>query len=126
MPIDYNKYPPNWISEIRPRIMKRADNKCEVCGLDHKQEVYSIKLRLKNDENRYKLKTLWFRNKQDAEREMMFNDLKPVKVIITIAHLDHDEKNHNVKDERLKAMCQICHLRYDAKEKYRRSLVKTF
>jgi hypothetical protein len=42
------------------------------------------------------------------------------KVILTIAHLDHDEENHNVKDDRLKAMCQRCHLRYDAPEKARR------
>lgn len=46
---------------------------------------------------------------------------KMVKVVLTIAHLDHDETNHEVKDERLMAMCQLCHLRYDAKEKYRRS-----
>jgi len=45
---------------------------------------------------------------------------KPVKVVLTVAHLDHDETNHQVTDDRLKAMCQLCHLRYDAKEKYRR------
>jgi hypothetical protein len=32
MPIDYSKYPPNWKSEIRPRILERACNCCEVCG----------------------------------------------------------------------------------------------
>lgn len=31
MPIDYNKYPPNWKTEIRPAVLKRADNKCECC-----------------------------------------------------------------------------------------------
>lgn len=45
---------------------------------------------------------------------------KRVKVVLTIAHLDHDETNHNVSDDRLKAMCQLCHLRYDAKEKLSR------
>lgn len=122
MPIDYNKYPPNWLKEIRPRIMARANDKCEVCGLKHKQVVYAIKLKI-NDNGNYKLKTIWFRVKEDAEREDLLNNLKEVKVILTIAHLDHDELNHDVKDERLMAMCQICHLRYDAKEKYRRSLV---
>jgi hypothetical protein len=29
MPINYNKYPENWKSEIIPRIIKRAENKCE-------------------------------------------------------------------------------------------------
>jgi hypothetical protein len=46
-------------------------------------------------------------------------------VVLTIAHLDHDELNHEVKDERLKALCQHCHLNYDAKEKYRRVLEKS-
>jgi hypothetical protein len=45
-----------------------------------------------------------------------------IEAELLIAHLDHDETNHEVTDDRLKAMCQLCHLRYDAKEKYRRSL----
>ena len=35
------------------------------------------------------------------------------KVVLTIAHLDHDKENHDVKDERLAALCQKCHLGYD-------------
>lgn len=35
------------------------------------------------------------------------------KVILTIAHLDHDKENHEVDDDRLAALCQKCHLRYD-------------
>ncbi len=42
------------------------------------------------------------------------------KIVLTIAHLDHDETNWDVKDERLAALCQPCHLRYDAPEKARR------
>lgn len=45
------------------------------------------------------------------------------KVVLTIAHLDHDSKNHDVLDDRLAALCQACHLKYDrqmhiAKRKY--------
>ncbi len=123
MPINYKKYPSNWLSEIRPRIMARAGNRCEVCGLEHGQTVYAIKLWVREGP-RYKKRTLWFRDKRDAEREDMANTLKPVKVVITIAHLDHDEENHEVTDDRLMAMCQLCHLRYDAREKYRRMLEK--
>jgi 5-methylcytosine-specific restriction endonuclease McrA len=36
-------------------------------------------------------------------------------IVLTIAHLDHDHKNWSVKDERLKALCQACHLAYDLK-----------
>jgi hypothetical protein len=50
--------------------------------------------------------------------------MKEVRVILTIAHLDHDETNWKVSDDRLKAMCQKCHLDYDAVEKYHRIIKK--
>jgi hypothetical protein len=31
MPCDYSKYPKNWI-DIRNTILKRADNRCELCN----------------------------------------------------------------------------------------------
>lgn len=46
------------------------------------------------------------------------------KIVLTVAHLDHDEENFDVKDERLKALCQRCHLRYDVPEKKRRMFKK--
>lgn len=123
MPIDYKRYPPNWLSEIRPRIMARANNCCENCGLEHGQIVYSVFFMLK-ERGRYKERKIWFRDKGDAIREAPTPDaLKEVKVCLTIAHLDHDEENHQVQDDRLKALCQACHLRYDAEEKYQRSLL---
>lgn len=120
MPIDYKRYPPEW-DIIVSKVLIRAKCRCERCGLRNKSTVYSISLYVK-DVSRYKSKSIWFRNKMDAEREDMYNNIKSVKVILTIAHLDHDEENWDVKMDRLMAMCQLCHLRYDAKEKYRRSL----
>lgn len=35
------------------------------------------------------------------------------KVILTVAHLDHNPQN--CADENLKALCQRCHLKYDAR-----------
>ena len=35
------------------------------------------------------------------------------KVVLTVAHLDHNISNNSFFN--LKAMCQRCHLRYDAK-----------
>jgi len=96
MPIDYSKYPPNWKTEIRPRILERAGNKCEFCG----DKNYSI---IK--------KNKWINRKKS-------------KVILTIAHLDHDETNWDVSDDRLAALCQRCHLSYDAAEKQRRRKAK--
>jgi transposase-like protein len=40
--------------------------------------------------------------------------------VLQIAHLDHDETNHSVSDDRLAVMCSSCHLRYDAHEHSRR------
>lgn len=127
MPCDYSKYPPNWLSEIRPRIMQRANNTCEGdnCDFKHNELVWSVK---------YKGKSQWFRDYEQAEsmpksfevkKGVYIDNPKQVRVILTIAHLDHDEQNHDVKDDRLKALCQICHLRYDAKEKYNRILNKS-
>src|SRR5688572_9115279 len=115
MPIDYKRYPPNWKKEIVPAVLARANNKCECCGLENKSVVYGIKLCLKDyDDGRYKLKSIWFRNRQDAERELQIYDISNILVVLTISHLDHDEENWNVSIDRLKAMCQLCHLRYDA------------
>ena len=36
------------------------------------------------------------------------------RVVLTIAHLDHGTHDHG--DENLKAMCQRCHLTYDAQQ----------
>lgn len=119
MPIDYSKYPPNWKTEIVPAVLSRANNCCEKCGLENRQTVWAIKLWIKEN-GRYKLRSIWFRDKRDAERENTMYFVRPVRVILTIAHLDHDETNHTVELERLLALCQMCHLRYDAKEKYRR------
>jgi 5-methylcytosine-specific restriction endonuclease McrA len=40
------------------------------------------------------------------------------KVILTIMHLDHDPENLKIKDSRLRAACQRCHLNYDRVERY--------
>lgn len=123
MPIDYSKYPPNWKTEIVPNVLQRANNCCEKCGLENHSFVWAIKLWIKGDNGRYQHRSLWFRNREDAEREAD-GPIRKVKVVLTISHTDHDEENHNVKIDRLKALCQICHLRYDAAEKYRRATEK--
>ena len=101
MSIDYSLYPKNW-KEIRKRILERAGDRCECegeCGL-HTTTGRCVEL-----------------NGYPAEYARG-------KVVLTIAHLDHDETNHEVTDDRLKALCQRCHLRYDIPEKKRRRFEK--
>ena len=82
--MDYNEYPQNW-NEIRERILKRAKNRCEG------SPAYPY-CKAKNHKP---------------------HPVTNSKVVLTIAHLDHDKENWNVKDERLRAWCQRCHLKYD-------------
>ena len=80
-------YPKNW-KEIRANILKRANNCCEFCGVpDHSWRP-----------------SLNSTSPSDA-----------VKVILTIAHLDHDPTNNNPAN--LRALCQRCHNRYDAEHR---------
>lgn len=85
VPIDYSRYPPNWLTEIRPRILERAGHRCERCEA-------------KNYEPHHTTGSL---------------------VVLTIAHLDHDPDNWDVTDDRLMALCQHCHLAYDAEHRRR-------
>jgi len=93
MPCDYSRYPPDWATIIRKRILHRSgerrdgkgrieiDARCEWCGAANHTP----------------------------------HPVTGSQVVLTVAHLDHDEDNWDVRDERLAALCQRCHLTYDAK-----------
>ena len=120
MPIDYKDYPPNWKNEIVPRIIERAGNCCEICHIANGAKVYSVEVLIQGGRG-ISWRRVWLTSWSDVVRFRAFtNDMKEVKVILTVAHLDHDEMNHNVSDDRLKALCQYCHLLYDSEEKSRR------
>jgi len=107
MPIDYKKYPKNW-KELRVAVLERANNKCEFCGVEN----YSYGVRRADGS---------FREYSPMEIEAgSLDGDRIIQIVLTIAHLDHDEENHNVKLNRLAALCQQCHLRYDVNEKKRR------
>lgn len=71
--------------QIRTSILERAHNRCEFCG---------------------RLNHSHFWNE---------NTGKMVKVVLTVAHLDHTPENCN--PENLRALCQRCHNQYDAKHR---------
>ena len=116
MPIDYKKYPPNWKTEIRPRILKRANDCCEFCG------VKNLDMGYRDGNGDFNVLHASFSN----DVFLQDSGYKLIKIVLTIAHLDHDEANHDVKDNRLAALCQRCHLKYDAPEKARRKREKKF
>lgn len=126
MPIDYKLYPPNWKSEIRPRILKRANNKCECCGVPNKEQIFRGFLNdgteVYQDVNGNIFDAsnskLIFAEAFDIYIKPYVREKKLIKIILNIAHLDHDKTNWNINDDRLKAMCQKCHLTYDSMEKF--------
>jgi hypothetical protein len=131
MPIDYNKYPANWFTEIRPRILERAGNACEFCGLPNGAAGYRVKYQ---DLDGWKYikgvlvpnRELFIKNHylKGILIQMFKVSSKRVMIVLTIAHLDHDEENHAVTDDRLRALCQHCHLEYDIAEKQKRIIKK--
>lgn len=90
VPIDYSLYPPDWHELSRYVRFKRARNRCEWCGAENYGE----------------------------------HPVTGSKVVLTVAHLDDKdgicqcEKTTGRKcgnPEHVKALCQRCHLTYDAK-----------
>ena len=117
MPINYNHYPPNW-KEMRDRILDRDAHSCQHCGVKN----YSVGVR---DRKTKKLK-VWYVGK-DYQDSKLFREAKeklyqehPIIIILTVAHLDHDEWNHDVSDDRLASLCQRCHLQYDREDNNKR------
>jgi hypothetical protein len=90
MPIkNLERYPSNW-KEISQRIRERSGGQCECegeCGLHCHPK------------------------RRCTERHNESAQYAKGKVILTVAHLNHDPDD--CRDENLKAMCNRCHLRYD-------------
>lgn len=109
------RYPADW-KEIRARILKRARDCCEQCrvangdmivrGIDKDAGTFQ---RFEGDGEVY-----------DAEDGRLLGRCKAseysgnrwTKIVLTIAHLDHVPEH--CEDDNLKALCQRCHLAYDA------------
>lgn len=79
--IDYKEYPTNW-NEIRLRILTRANNCCEG------SPAYPS-CRAENGKP---------------------HPITGSKVVLTIAHMNHDKGSD---ENTLKALCQRCHLKHD-------------
>jgi hypothetical protein len=116
MPIDYSKYPLNWKTDIRPAVLKRANNKCENCHVENYASGY------RNKEGHFYKMDFIMEELDSVGLDMFDNELShhikkdgtakpPIKIVLTIAHLNHDVKNNNM--DNLKALCQRCHLNHD-------------
>lgn len=117
LPENKGRYPANWKTEIRPAILKRAKNRCEQCGvLNH-----AVIARGGGDD----AGTYAYGNgclfcdrtgrPLGVVRGSEYDLDRVIKVILTIAHLDHQPENNDPSN--LKAFCQLCHNRHDAEHR---------
>lgn len=120
-------YPSDWATVVRPQILERAGRRCECegeCGLHPPLSICRC-----GDAQRY--------HQDDSGRCLLSTHAEPClayqfshveprrcseldgqtalwargRIILTIAHLDHDPANREPSN--LRAMCQRCHNRYD-------------
>jgi 5-methylcytosine-specific restriction endonuclease McrA len=106
-PENKHRYPKNW-KQIRAAILERAGHRCERCGVP-------------NHVWRPRKREAWTDDIGQAETWAMEGE-KVSMIVLTIAHLDHVPEN--CAPGNLAAMCQRCHLRYDAGH-HRKTAYKT-
>lgn len=82
-PENRGRYPSDWKTVIRPRILARAGNRCEG------SPAYP----------------------QCRARNHQPHPVTGSRVVLTIAHLNHTPED--CSDDNLRAWCQRCHLTYD-------------
>jgi len=121
MPTDMTRYPAEWPA-IRGRILARAANLCERCGIAN--GVYRATWDDQDGpgESHYRyaeaIDGAWYGwNEQTAcgtwTDVLDPLDRKPARIVLTIAHI-HDPDPMNCADDNLQALCQRCHNRLDA------------
>jgi len=118
MPCDYKNYPANWKSEIRPDILKRAGNCCEHEGCGVKNGAYGYRAANGDFYEWSYIEDALENHGDDLFSNVLSNcydkkgsPTKAIKIVLTIAHLDHDTTNNDYNN--LKALCQLHHLRHD-------------
>lgn len=92
-------YPPAAVwRAIRARILKRAGQRCEFCGVANGAVGY------RDDAGIF----------HEDKTGLVDGD---IRIVLTIAHLDHDPSNNDA--DNLAALCQRCHNRHDAAHRAR-------
>ncbi len=112
MPFVRSRYPKDW-RDISARIRREAGNRCQCTGYcgdthdDGRCDAPNGKLIVRGE--RYP----WRWSEHSGCSLCLAGDpeCRPVRVVLTVAHLDHDTTNNTTSN--LAALCQRCHLRLD-------------
>jgi len=116
-------YPVDWPA-ISQAIRQRAGRHCERCGIPDRA--------LGGRKN-----GIWYRASPTGETTLgldwprpgdwawchrvgLHEYLRIVRIVLTVAHLDHDPTNCD--EANLQALCQRCHLNYDARHHHETAL----
>ena len=104
--MDTSKYPNDWAS-ISRQIRDQAGNCCEFCEAPNGEVIQ------RNADGEWMVEDdLERMNSTDAWRWLgTWNPPPPVRIVLTVAHLDHDTSNNDPCN--LRALCQRCHLNWD-------------
>lgn len=109
-PENKKRYPANW-KMIRALVLERAGHRCEWCGKPNHTDVTVF-----DELGLWHTPADGFRCVTDGASEdpgyaILRSDRRTVRVVLTVAHLDHQPENNTL--ENLRALCQRCHNRYD-------------
>jgi len=107
-------YPADW-HQRRLRILARDRYRCTVCGVEDRATIVRLGDSFVNQKTlkQYDSKTgEYIRQWRESEPGPEYYG-KPITVVITVMHLDQDEWNHDVHDDRLACACQLHHFAHD-------------
>lgn len=110
-----DRYPENW-KEIRQKILERAENKCEFCGIPNKSIIVykdgKVSKVARPRDFDYEVWGSVGKNYTAADCKGKLHKYKNSLVVLTIAHLDQTPEN--CEEDNLRALCQKCHNKLDA------------
>lgn len=110
MPVNYLRYHPDWKDRIRPDVLKRANYKCQFCGVGNRKEVV-------RDQSGN-----WIEVDDVIRAWAKKTGHKIIKIVLTVAHFNHLVIDN--RPENLKALCQKCHINHDKDHKAAMQKVK--
>lgn len=112
------RYPVDW-PQISAQVRLKAGNCCEWCGVrngawgwrDGAGGFHEVAARPLIDAGYPRNPPFTLR----LDRDGVVGEVRIIRIVLTVAHLDHQPEN--CAPENLRALCQRCHLVYDAPAK---------
>jgi hypothetical protein len=111
------RYNPDWSAVSCNIRVHRAKNHCEVCGIENLLIIKRAKngsWRVATDDELRLIQ--WYKDQLHWKEQRILKTLLLTKIILTVAHIDHNEHNDNPTN--LLCLCQKCHFTHDRKDNW--------